>query len=404
MSLAACFYADDVTGATDALLQFERCGLRGRLRLDRGDPCDDAEAVDVVGVAGAARGLPTERIEAEVRPALEAFARLAPRVVQYKVCSTFDSSPGIGSIGRACEVAADVLEARIIPVAAAQPELGRYTLFSHHFARDAAGVVHRLDRHPTMAHHPVTPMRESNLVEVLREQTARLPVRGVDIVTLRGRSAWSAEPGAVVLDGLDDADLERAGDLVWLQATDAPVFAVGSGGLSMGLARGAAQVRAQVLGPVAPVPAVLAVSGSCAPQSAEQVRRALASGWEGIRADADPDSAIDRALAALDAGRSVVVYSAPELEAPADLDALLASFVAATLEATPVRRFVLAGGDTAGGVLRHLRAEAAELAGLAAGLPVCRLLSRRPELDGVEVVLKGGQVGGSDVFERVRRP
>jgi uncharacterized protein YgbK (DUF1537 family) len=26
------------------------------------------------------------------------------------------------------------------------------------------------------------------------------------------------------------------------------------------------------------------------------------------------------------------------------------------------------------------------------------------ELDGVEVVLKGGQVGGADVFERVRRP
>jgi len=404
MSLAACFYADDVTGATDALLQFERCGLRGRLRLDRGDPCEDAEAVDVVGVAGAARGLPTERIEAEVRPALEAFAQLAPRVVQYKVCSTFDSSAGIGSIGRACEVAADVLDARTIPVAAAQPELGRYTLFSHHFARDADGVVHRLDRHPTMARHPVTPMRESNLVEVLREQTARLPVRGVDIVAVRGRSAWSEEPGAVVLDGLDDADLERAGDIVWGQATDAPAFAVGSGGLSMGLARRATRAHAREPAPLAAVPAVLAVSGSCAPQTAEQVRHALASGWEGIRADADPDSAIDRALAALDAGRSVVVYSAPELEAPADLDALLASFLAAALEATSVRRFVLAGGDTAGGVLRHLRAEAAELAGLAAGLPVCRLLSRRPELDGVEVVLKGGQVGESDVFERVRRP
>jgi uncharacterized protein YgbK (DUF1537 family) len=407
MSLAACFYADDVTGATDALLQFERCGLRGRLRLDRGDPCDDAEAVDVVGVAGGARGLPTERIEAEVRPALEAFARLAPRVVQYKVCSTFDSSPGIGSIGRACEVAADVLAARTIPVAAAQPELGRYTLFSHHFARGADGVVHRLDRHPTMARHPVTPMRESNLVEVLREQTARLPVRGVDIIALRGRSAWSEEPGAVVLDGLEDADLEWAGDLVWRQATDSPAVAVGAGGLSMGLARRAARAHAREPAPVAAVSAVLAVSGSCAPQTGEQIRRALAEGWEGIPADAaaaDPQAAIQRAVAALEAGRSAIVYSAPDLEAPADLEALLASFVAAALEATSVRRFVLAGGDTAGGVLRHLRAEAAELAGIAAGLPVCRLLSRRPELDGVEIVLKGGQVGASDVFERVRRP
>jgi uncharacterized protein YgbK (DUF1537 family) len=55
-------------------------------------------------------------------------------------------------------------------------------------------------------------------------------------------------------------------------------------------------------------------------------------------------------------------------------------------------------------VLRHLRAEAAELAGIAASLPVCRLSSKQPALDGVEVLLKGGQVGGSDVFERVRRP
>ena len=412
MTLTACFYADDVSGATDALLQFERCGLHGRLRLDRGDPSDDADGVDVIGVAGAARGLPTERIEAEVRPALEAFARLAPQVVQYKVCSTFDSSPAVGSIGRACEVAADVLGARTIPVVAAQPELGRYTLFSHHFARAADGVVHRLDRHPTMARHPITPMRESNLVDVLRAQTAQLPVSGIDVLGLRD-GARSEHPGVVVVDGLEDDDLERAADLVLRR--EAPAFAVGSGGLSMGLARRLALAPTD-LAPVAAVPAVLAVSGSCAPQTAEQVRHAIAAGWEPIPAPsaaADAGGAVERALAALAAGRSVVVHSATagrgspprEAGAPApDLDALLARFVAAALDLTPVRRFVLAGGDTAGGVLRHLGAETAELAGLAGGLPVCRVSSKRPELDGVEVVLKGGQVGGPDVLERARRP
>lgn len=403
MTLTACFYADDVTGATDALLQFERCGLRGRLRLDRGDPSDDADGVDVIGVAGAARGLPTERIEAEVRPALEAFARLAPQVVQYKVCSTFDSSPAVGSIGRACEVAADVLGARTIPVVAAQPELGRYTLFSHHFARAADGVVHRLDRHPTMARHPITPMRESNLVDVLRAQTAHLPVSGIDLLGLRD-GARPKHPGVVVVDGLEDDDLERAADLALRR--EAPAFAVGAGGLSMGLARRLARAPTE-LAPVAPVPAVLAVSGSCAPQTAQQVRRAIAAGWEPIPAPsaADAAGAVERALAALAAGRSVVVHGAPADRAPApDLDALLARFVAAALDLTPVRRFVLAGGDTAGGVLRHLGAETAELAGLAGGLPVCRLSSTRPELDGVEVVLKGGQVGGPDVLERARRP
>jgi uncharacterized protein YgbK (DUF1537 family) len=405
MTLAACFYADDVTGATDVLLQFARFGLRGRLRFDRGDPSGDADGVDVVGVAGAARGLPTDAIEDEVRPALEAFGRLAPRVIQYKVCSTFDSSPRVGSIGRACEVAVETLGVETIPVAAAQPELGRHTLFSHHFARAADGLVHRLDRHPTMANHPVTPMRESSLVEVLREQTA-LPVSAIDIVGLRSEARVEG-PGVVVLDGLDDDDLERAADLV---LNGAP-FAVGSGGLSMGLARRLGHGRTE-LAPVAPVPALLAVSGSCAPQTAEQVRQAVAAGWEAI--PAAQAAGVERAVAALTAGRSVVVHSGagapPRADAaaappagapPPDLDARLARFVGAALGATAVRRFVLAGGDTAGRVLRHLRAETSQLAGLAGGLPVCRLSGT---LDGVEVVLKGGQVGPPDVFERVREP
>jgi 3-oxoisoapionate kinase len=393
MTLAACFYADDVTGATDVLLQFARFGLRGRLRFDRGDPSGDGDGVEVVGVAGAARGLPTAAIEDEVRPALEAFGRLAPRVVQYKVCSTFDSSPRVGSIGRACEVAADALGVDAIPVAAAQPELGRYTLFSNHFARAADGLVYRLDRHPTMANHPVTPMRESSLVEVLREQTA-LPVSAVDVLRLRA-GARAEQPGVVVLDGLEDDDLERAADLVLDRA--APAFAVGSGGLSMGLARRLGHAPTG-LPQVPPVPAVLVVSGSCAPQTAEQVREAVGAGWEAIPAAAD--GGVERALGALGAGRSVVVHSAPG-PAPPDLDAVLARFVAAALDATPVRRFVLAGGDTAGRVLRHLHAETAELAGLAGGLPVCRLSGA---LDGVEVVLKGGQVGPPDILERVRQP
>jgi uncharacterized protein YgbK (DUF1537 family) len=416
MTLTAGFYADDVTGATDALLQYERTGLRGRLRFD-GD-VGDPDGVDVIGVAGGARALPTARIEDEVRPVLDAFGRLTPRVIQYKVCSTFDSSPAIGSIGRACEVAIDAFGERTIPVLAAQPELGRYTVFSHHYARAGDGRVHRLDRHPTMSRHPVTPMRQSSLVEVLRGQTDRVPVRAVDIVELRGRAEprWNGEPSAVVFDGLDDADVDRVGELVWRHAGDEPSFVVGAGGLSAGLARAvsnggpgasARNVRSRTGGgasapAVLPaVPNVLAVSGSRAPQTAVQLDRARAAGWETAAAG---DADLDRVVAVLAAGRSMVVYSAIDAPPPHDLDALLARVLAAALETTRVRRLLIVGGDTAGRVLRHLSAEAAELAGVAAGLPVCRMLSRRPELDGVEVVLKGGQVGGPDVFEEVRCP
>ncbi|MAM53671.1 MAG: hypothetical protein CMH35_02280, partial [Microbacterium sp.] len=104
----AAFYGDDFTGSVDALLQFARAGWSGRLFV--GLPDDDAlreaaATVDVVGIAGIARSLPREALDAEVRPALTALAALHPPLVQYKACSTADSSPDVGSIGRVIEIA-----------------------------------------------------------------------------------------------------------------------------------------------------------------------------------------------------------------------------------------------------------------------------------------------------------
>ncbi|QNP55649.1 four-carbon acid sugar kinase family protein [Tessaracoccus defluvii] len=102
MTAAVGFYADDFTGATDVLLQLRRCGLVGPLVL-RVDPDLIARyaGAAVLGVAGTARSLPTADMAAEVTPALGALAALRPRVLQYKACSTVDSSPRSGvSAGR----------------------------------------------------------------------------------------------------------------------------------------------------------------------------------------------------------------------------------------------------------------------------------------------------------------
>ena len=43
-----------------------------------------------------------------------------------------------------------------------QPDLERYCLFGNLFAAAGSGAeVHRIDRHPTMSRHPVTPMGEA---------------------------------------------------------------------------------------------------------------------------------------------------------------------------------------------------------------------------------------------------
>ncbi|TDE88517.1 four-carbon acid sugar kinase family protein, partial [Occultella glacieicola] len=277
------FYGDDFTGSVDALLQLRAAGLTGVLatsvaaaeRLEGGH--------DVIGIAGVARSLPTEALAAEVGPALRWFAGRGAPIVQYKACSTADSSPVTGSLGRVLELGREVFGDRAVPVLFAQPDFGRYTFFGHHFARDGDRVF-RLDRQPTMSAHPVTPSTESDLVRHLGAQTA-LPIAAVDWrsygPTAQGGSGGPVAPGAgspavanahaphatdpvtalasaieaagtttaaaaVVLDAFTDAHLDLVGAAIVGsssagRAADAgthrPRFVLGAGGLSLGLGR-----------------------------------------------------------------------------------------------------------------------------------------------------------------------
>ena len=99
--------------------------------------------------------------------------------VHYKVCSTFDSSPAIGSIGRvSMDSAAGIFKSPFIPlVVAVLPALGRHCVFGNLFARmpgiGSRGEIHRLDRHPAMRYHPITPADESDLRRHLARQTKK---------------------------------------------------------------------------------------------------------------------------------------------------------------------------------------------------------------------------------------
>jgi uncharacterized protein YgbK (DUF1537 family) len=67
------------------------------------------------------------------------------------------------------------------------------------------------------------------------------------------------------------------------------------------------------------------------------------------------------------------------------------------------RRIVVAGGDTSGRVAARLGIESLRMiAPIAPGAPLCRAHSADPAIDGLEIALKGGGMGGPDYFERVR--
>ncbi len=406
MGPRVCFYGDDLTGSADALINFHRFGLRTALLLSPDAALELAAGLDVLGVAGVSRSLPAEQMEAEIRPVLEAFGDLRPAAIQYKVCSTFDSSPVVGSIGRACEIATAVFGPRPIPVLPAQPELGRWTAFGNHFARAGDGRVHRLDRHPGLRSHPSTPMREAQLSIHLAAQTS-LPIAELHLPDLARYPDLAREHrGPIILDCVEQEALIWIGRLIWPSEAERPLFAVGSGGLSyaLGGVLGHDQGRQAEL---EPVEAVLAVSGSCADQTALQIQEAERRGWLCLNLhEAGSAAAAAAAQEALLRGRSVAVFSAlgrPDREvSPRSTGEALAEVVRAALLGTPVRRLITAGGDTSGWLLRSLGVEALLPLGSVDLAPVCRAVSQAAQLDGLEITLKGGQIGGADLFERLR--
>ncbi len=73
------------------------------------------------------------------------------------------------------------------------------------------------------------------------------------------------------------------------------------------------------------------------------------------------------------------------------------------LTRTGLRRVVIAGGDTSSYATQELRLYALEmLAELTPGAPLCRAYSDDPRFDGLEIALKGGQMGKANYFGLVR--
>ena len=416
------FYGDDFTGSTDVLEGLAVAGLRSVLFL--GPPSDEHllafKDCQAYGIAGDSRSRSPEWMDGHL-PAI--FARLrsfgAP-VVHYKTCSTFDSSPRLGSIGRAMEIGREALKTPFIPIAVAAPHLRRYVVFGNLFAAAGNGAVYRIDRHPTMRQHPVTPMSEADLRRHLAPQTG-LRVDSIDLPTLRaGRleqelaSRLAAGAQAILFDGVERHDVDETGRLLWHLARKTPLFAVGSSGLTYGFAsawkrENAIPAGAPIHQPEA-VDSLLVMSGSCSPVTERQIGHALRNGYEGIAMEGQtPEACVTKAVKALRSSGKVVVYSSlGPLPAGATargdtLGRQIGSMLRQIVSETRVRRVVLAGGDTSSHAVSQLGLYALTWsAGTQPGAPLCRAHSDSPELEGLEMVLKGGQVGTEDFFERVR--
>jgi uncharacterized protein YgbK (DUF1537 family) len=421
--LLLSYYGDDFTGSTDALEALAANGVPTVLFLRLPEDAQLARFSDcrVVGLAGVSRSKSPAWMRENLPAVFRCLKDLGAPLCHYKVCSTFDSSPEIGSIGCALEIGQEIFGNPYVPVVLGVPVLGRYVLFGNLFAR-AGTAIYRIDRHPTMKCHPVTPMTESDLRLHLARQTGR-KIGLVDILAVSSGGAEQqlealVREGAqvVIFDGLDEASLEEIGRIVWTRRPRPQTFVVGSSGLDYALiahwrATGGLPPKPEFPDP-GPVERLVVVSGSCSPVTERQVRWAMANGFTGVRVE--PGRAVEgaraEALAALAAGRSVVLYTALGPQDRRDgvlgeqLGEQLGKALRELLELSGVRRAVVAGGDTASHAGQRLGVYALSmLRPLDPGTPLCRGYSDEARLDGLELAFKGGQVGAEDFFGVVRR-
>jgi uncharacterized protein YgbK (DUF1537 family) len=292
-----------------------------------------------------------------------------------------------------------------------------------------------------MSRHPVTPMAEADLRLHLSRQgmkaVASLDYTAYDLDPdaleakldgLLGRS-----PDAVLFDVGHRSHLPVVGRLLWQRATAAaPLLAFGPSSVEQALiahwqtmepsddpARsGNGEDAGFATGTGRPPPAVgpvLVVSGSLSGVTARQ--RAQAKSYVQVAVDparlteggtAAVAPALDEIVAHLAAGRHVLAHTAAAAEsqdtpkADARLARATGELLRVLLARVPLRRIGIAGGDTSSYAVKALDCWGLSYLGaIAPGSALCRLHAACASLDGLEVMLKGGQMGTPDVFERL---
>ncbi len=172
MALLLSYYGDDFTGSTDVMEAMTLHGVKTVLFTRLPSPEERARfaGFQAVGLAGTSRSQTPDWMDRNLPEVFAWLQAQGARFAHYKVCSTFDSSPTVGSIGRAMDIARRIFRQRSTPLVVGAPQLKRYTAFGHLFS-GYQGETYRIDRHPVMSRHPVTPMTEADLRLHLAKQT-----------------------------------------------------------------------------------------------------------------------------------------------------------------------------------------------------------------------------------------
>lgn len=456
-AILLAFYGDDFTGSTDALEFLSRAGAKTVLFLQNPttELLEQFTDLDAIGVAGMTRAMVPEDMTKTLNEAFQSLKELNPRHVHYKVCSTFDSSPEIGNIGTAIQCGMETFNNKFTPILVAAPNLGRYSSFGNLYARmgiGSQGAIYRLDKHPSMSKHPITPAYESDLRVHLSKQINQ-PMGLIDLVDLskdiseiKKKLSEGIKSGnhIVFFDAMYENQMQIIGEVIDGEVDDnTALFSVGSSGIEKALGdfwtnKGILKQRNH-WGTLAECHPMLVLSGSVSPVTGSQINWAVANGFEDIAVsvealESDDSEATliaayqEKIAAYLKTGKSVILHTSkgPEdarfqetksffnekgwneqmirSQTAQRFGKILGQSARGALEQVPVKRLVIAGGDTSSYVARELGIIAVEMiAPVFMGAPMCRAFAPNSPVDTIEVNLKGGQVGDETYFGALQK-
>jgi 3-dehydrotetronate 4-kinase len=423
-ALLGCI-ADDFTGATDLANVLVRGGMRTVQTI--GVPASNQSLdADALVVALKSRTIPAADALAQSLAALDWLRAQGCRQFFFKYCSTFDSTDA-GNIGAVADALLDALSAEFAERASftiacpAFPENGRTIFRGHLFVGDT------LLNESGMENHPLTPMRDANLVRVLQRQTlSKVGLVRYDALA-QGDAAVRAAFGALRADGVriaiadavSDADLHTLG-----AACSDLALITGGSGVALGLP--ANFRRAGLLGEQADAAQLPRVEGLSAvlAGSASKATNAQVAAWCATRPAfrIDPLAVArgeDVVGEALEFAQQRFVHAEPALiyataspdevkavqrelgvnEAGHLVEKTLAS-IARGLRERGVRKFVVAGGETSGAVVQALDVRTLRIgAQIDPGVPATATTDAEP----LALALKSGNFGTTDFFDKALR-
>lgn len=415
MSVLLGAIADDFTGATDLSNTLIGSGMHVVQTIGVPDEAIDLGTTNAVVVALKSRTAPVDQAVGDSRTALRWLRSLGVRQFFFKYCSTFDSTPE-GNIGPVADALLEELDETFALICPAFPSNSRTVYMGHLFVGD------RLLSESPMKDHPLTPMRDANLLRLMSSQSRHQAGLVAYNVVSAGSEATERAFDSLrnrgvtygVTDALSDTHLKAIG-----AAARNHRLITGGSAVAQGLAENFR--RDGLLGPpdkpqlpeVGGTAAILA--GSCSQATRNQVarwrqkRRAVLKLDAGqiVRGEVGVDQIIAQATSLGD--EPVLFYSSDDPaevrtiqeqygreEVSSEIEKIMGEIAVALVDAG-TRKLILAGGETAGAVVSALG-----IAGLRIG----------PEIDPgvpwtetlheprIALALKSGNFGSDDFFSK----